>query len=193
MTSLLAPLRPGRRGVSLIETLVVLFIIGIMMGLLLPTLSRVRTRTQVTVCENNVAQLRMGLMHFIQAKRKFPRPGRWTVDLLPYIEQKPLAEEIAASRDPNAPFPRPAVMVCPLQSEFSSRIEGVGFCHYLLVVDRPVPLEDDGKVPWMIEDRELLDGDLVEEPWWVGPEISFTGRDRLRAEKPSPHVAQGFF
>jgi type II secretory pathway pseudopilin PulG len=50
-----------RRAASLIELLVVIFIMGIMMGLLLPALQRARARADETVCENNVRQLKMAL------------------------------------------------------------------------------------------------------------------------------------
>jgi len=53
---------PGpNRGASLIELLVVLFIIGMLMSLLMPALHRARLRADETVCDNNLRQLRMGL------------------------------------------------------------------------------------------------------------------------------------
>lgn len=180
-------------GVSLIEVLVVLFIMGIMMSMYLPALSRVRARASVTVCENNVHQLNLGLRQYMQAQRRFPLQSRWTVDILPYIEQRPLADAMASNRDTNATFPRPAVMQCPLQNEFSSRIDGVGFCHYRLVVDRPAPVRDDGTIIWVIEEREELTGEISEEPWWIGPDMSFLARDKLMSDKKTPHEQQGFF
>jgi prepilin-type N-terminal cleavage/methylation domain-containing protein len=127
--------RSGATGVTLIELLVVLFIMGIMMGMLLPTLGRVRARADVTVCENNVRQLQIALAQFIQTRRTFPRPNEWTVDLLPWIEQQPLFDQMR-NRSPTASFPRPPLMLCPLQNEPSTWIAGSSTCHYMLVVDR---------------------------------------------------------
>ncbi len=64
-----------RRGASLIELLVVLFIMGIMMGMLLPALQGARNRAHATECENNVRQLAMALWQYIEAKEKLPAAG----------------------------------------------------------------------------------------------------------------------
>ena len=80
MATMIARTSTGRTGASLIELLVVLFIMGIMMGLLFPAIQNARARASVTVCQNNVYQLQNALIQFISAKRRFPLPGRWSVD-----------------------------------------------------------------------------------------------------------------
>jgi prepilin-type N-terminal cleavage/methylation domain-containing protein len=185
---MLARTSTGRAGASLIELLVVLFIMGIMMGLLFPAIQNARARVSVTVCQNNVYQLQHALSQFINAKRRFPLPGRWSVDLLPWIEQRELAYAIDANRDPNARFDRPKLFHCPLQEDFESRLPGVGVSHYMLVVNRQALVaDDDAQVGWQIQDRPRLDDDVPEEPWFVGPEVLPTVRDEMMATLPGPH------
>jgi hypothetical protein len=167
---------------------VVLFIMGTMMGLLLPALQRARLRADETVCDNNVRQLRMALFQFIDTKDRFPAPHQWTVDLLPWIEQRPLADMMKQGYSVGADFPRPPLMQCPFQDEFDSRFPGIRVGHYVLIVDREEnghPVRD--QPGWVIGDRELLDDDIPQEPWYVGAEMSHLMRDRLLSEENGPH------
>ncbi len=177
-----------RRGASLIELLVVLFIMGLMMGLLFPAIQNARARVNVTVCQNNAYQLRHALMQYIQAKRRFSLPQTWSVDLLPWIEQRPLADAFKYNKVPNPAFARPKLFHCPLQEDFDSRVAGVGPSHYMLVVDRSqIVQDDDASVSWEIMDRPLLDDANEEQPWYFGPEVLPWERDRMVAELPGPH------
>jgi type II secretory pathway pseudopilin PulG len=177
--------RPRRPAASLIELLVVLFIMGLMMGLLLPALQGARDRAEQTVCENNVHQLHIALSAYIGAKKRFPAPNRWTIELLPWIEQRPLYDAIKYNKDPNAAFPRPPIMRCPMQDDLPSRVDGAGFCHYLLVVDRA----DNGDMllGWDIQDRPLPKEDVTLEPWYIGPEVSYLEQQQLWANPRGPH------
>jgi hypothetical protein len=181
------------RGASLIELLVVLFIMGTMMGLLLPALHRARLRAEETVCDNNVRQLRMALGQFIGAKERFPAPNQWTVDLLPWIEQRPLADIMKQGYSIGADFPRPPLMQCPFQPEFDSRFPGLRVSHYVLTVDRNengLPIRD--QPAWIIGDRQLLDDDIAEEPWYVGPEMTHLAQQRMLALEEGPHSGGRF-
>jgi prepilin-type N-terminal cleavage/methylation domain-containing protein len=180
------------KGASLIELLVVISIMGIMMGLLLPALHRARLRAEETVCDNNVRQLQMALSQFIGTKEKFPAPNYWPVALLPWIEQRPLADIMKGGYSLGAEFPRPPLMQCPFQDEFDSRFPGVRISHYLLVVDR-----DENGIPreplmWTIGDREPLDDDFLQEPWYVGPEISHELRGKMIEAEVGPHPGGRF-
>jgi hypothetical protein len=146
----------------LIELLVVLLIIGALLGLLLPAVLGARTRMQATVCQNNVYQLSIGLREFA------------------------LADAMNGSLDPNADFPRPPLLRCPMQEDFPSRVPHVGFSHYLLTVDRPIRGKPE-KVRWDIHDRELLVEGDSQEPWYLAPELTFFGQQSLFANKPGPH------
>lgn len=182
------PISPSRRrpAVSLVELLVVLFIMGIMLSLLLPALSGARNKAENTRCMNNLRNLQLALRQAINANKRFPLPNRWTVDLLPWIEERELHSALKNNFDPNARFPRPAVMVCPFQEEFPSRVQDVGFCHYILTVDRPIKGPPD-KVRWQLHDRQQLSSDVVEQPWYIAPEQTFEQQAILFAQQPGPH------
>lgn len=182
-----------RPGASLIELLVVLFIMGMMMSLLLPALQRARLRADETVCDNNVRQLRMALLQFIDVKDRFPALNQWTVDLLPWIEQRPLADLMRQGYSVGADFPRPPLLQCPFQPDFESRFPGVRVSHYVLIVDRDehgMPLRDQPH--WVIGDRALLDDHVPEEPWYLGPEITHLTQQRLLANEEGPHPGGRF-
>ena len=186
---------PFRAAASLIELLVVLFIIGVMLSLLMPALSGARARAQATACQNNVRQLSMALSNSIHVTKRFPLPNRWTVDCLRWMEEAPLYQVMKNNFNPDAEFPRPPLLRCPMQEDFPSRVPAVGFSHYVLVVDRPdrpIGRNQVERIHWEIQDRELLSEVDQQEPWFIAPEITFFGRDSLFANKPGPHP-QGLY
>lgn len=89
-----------RRAFTLVELLVVIAIIGILIALLLPAVQAAREAARRMQCTNNLKQLALGLHNYHDSHKIFPYPGMianklgWNVSILPYIEQRAIAENI---------------------------------------------------------------------------------------------------
>jgi len=89
-----------QKAFTLIELLVVIAIIGILMGLLLPAVQKVRETASKISCTNNLKQLGLAFQNYQTTFLEFPAtngygPGNlsnvhWPVKLLPYLEQENL-------------------------------------------------------------------------------------------------------
>jgi type II secretory pathway pseudopilin PulG len=93
-----ASLSRGRRvrGVTLVEMLVVVAITGGLVGLLLPAVQQARESSRRSQCLNNLRQIGIGLLGFHNARDCFPPNVNsprcfWTAQLLPYLDENPLA------------------------------------------------------------------------------------------------------
>ena len=79
---------PIRRGFTLVELLVVIAIVGILASLLLPALSRAKTKARNIACVSNVKQLDLALLMYAADNEDQAAPRRfipyWTLPLHPY-------------------------------------------------------------------------------------------------------------
>lgn len=84
-----------RRGAfTLVELLSVIAIVGILLGLLLPGVQKVRESANVVVCKNHLKQLALAVGNYETVNRYMPRyhdrnPQNcsWMIGILPYIEK----------------------------------------------------------------------------------------------------------
>lgn len=106
-------LRPAA-GFTLVELLVVIAIIGVLVGLLLPAVQAAREAARRSSCSNNLKQIGLGLMNFLDASRRFPvgiaRPTTdangtawhannqqgfgWATYILPHMESQVLYDQL---------------------------------------------------------------------------------------------------
>ncbi len=127
-----------RRGFTLIELLVVIAIIGILVGLLLPAVQKVREAAARAQCKNNLKQMGLAFHNYHATTGSFPPgftsratatdgPGLgpgwgWSAYLLPYLEQDNLYRRIDFGRDIADPVNAPArqtslrIFLCPSDS-----------------------------------------------------------------------------
>jgi type II secretory pathway pseudopilin PulG len=186
--------REDRLGVSLIELLVVIGIMGLMVSMLLPALNAARESANEMVCKNNVHQLYSAMHHFRSAQKRIPEPNRWTIDLLPYLEERPLADALRGVDPTTVPDAKlcPAVFSCTAQPVVNSTIRDTPVCHYMLVID-PAVQRRGNRIPWRITDRpaDLPSGRLP--PWYVGPEMHPAEFRQLVQVEKGPHRGGIFF
>jgi len=66
--------RPGprERGFTLVELLVVIAIIGVLVGLLLPAVQAARESSRRSSCQNNLKQLSLGVLNYVEVKKAYP-------------------------------------------------------------------------------------------------------------------------
>jgi prepilin-type N-terminal cleavage/methylation domain-containing protein/prepilin-type processing-associated H-X9-DG protein len=69
-----------RRGFTLIELLVVISIIGILVGLLLPAVNSAREAGRRTQCQNNLRNIGLGIISYVNQQNVFPPAGVFCED-----------------------------------------------------------------------------------------------------------------
>ena len=155
-------------GFTLVELLVVVAIIGILIGMLLPAVQQVREAARRTVCANNLSQLGVALHNYEFGYQHLPAgvtdsaPGpiisqekglhvSFLVTLLPYIEERGVADRFDITAGTYAPANAPArempidTFLCPSQWGDSlnvgatAAISHYAGCHH----GTEAPIDDD--------------------------------------------------
>lgn len=122
-------MRPGRRGVTVLELIVVVFILAILFGLLLPPMSSKCPAGPRVQCVNNLHQVALAVFMYSEQHGSFPpaylpdasgRPAHsWRVLILPYLDQQALYDAYNFGQPWDGPQNRalldqmPSIYCCP--------------------------------------------------------------------------------
>ena len=100
--------RLTRCGLTLVELLVTMGIVGALFALMLPAVQSVRESARRAECQNNLRQIGIALANYHEALHSFPvgcRDNRglqiaWSASLLPFLEE----HDVARTFDPGAAY-----------------------------------------------------------------------------------------
>jgi type II secretory pathway pseudopilin PulG len=177
-----------RAGTSIIETLVVIAILGTLLGLFFPAVQHARRRALEVECMNNLRQLDIAIADYYESNKRLPGPGAnglvggWTIEILPFLEQKNMQDRIRVG-SPIATAPdfllrQPRIFRCPSRSTGDESAAGtMEPSSYIFVPGK-------GRKTFSVLDAPL-DANI---PWASGPEMTFNGV----IQRIGPHN-RGFF
>lgn len=124
------PEKRPQPGFTLVEVLIVIGIIGVLIGLLIPAVQRVREARNRTHCAHNLHQIGVALHAFHETYKRFPHGSldraaylSVHVQLLPFLEQDTTYRDTDLKSGPFAPTnmmafsQRPSVFLCPSDNQ----------------------------------------------------------------------------
>ncbi len=165
--------RPG--GFTLIELLVVIAIIGVLIGLLLPAVQKVREAANRSMCTNNMKQLGLALHAYHDANNGFPAAAStnpstqsWCPFVLPFIEQGNVQAQWDFRTIWNAPAPninfsvsqmRIKVFVCPSAAPPETRLGNANL---------KAPIDYSPIINWLVSPNPNLTGPTASPYFNVG-------------------------
>ena len=179
-----------QRGLTLVELLVVIAVIGVLVALLLPAVQAAREAARRTSCLNNLRQMGIATHNHHDAQGAFPPGGvehrwminpqtgrrygaagrqlAWSVFLLPYLEQEPLFGRL----DIKKPFDAPenaegaatilSVYVCPSTPGGDRLVSGRGPCHYGGIHGERITGPNNPPKGVMLYDRAISIGEITD-------------------------------
>jgi prepilin-type N-terminal cleavage/methylation domain-containing protein/prepilin-type processing-associated H-X9-DG protein len=103
-----------RQAFTLVELLVVIAIIGVLVALLLPAVQAARESARRAQCQNNLKQIGLAMLNYEDTFKTLPGGvgrwgccwGTWQVRILPFIEQRAMADLYRNSDGNDATGPR---------------------------------------------------------------------------------------
>ncbi len=127
--------RRPRRGITVIDVILTLAIMGLLLSLFLPAVLSAQATARSIACQNQLRQWAVGLVAYEGVHKQFPDQGKGPaggpfVGLLPFVDQRPMYESIDASWERTSPAfhefgrqPFPLVY-CPAETESQVRTNG---------------------------------------------------------------------
>jgi prepilin-type N-terminal cleavage/methylation domain-containing protein/prepilin-type processing-associated H-X9-DG protein len=159
-----------RQAFTLIELLVVIAIIGVLIGLLIPAVQKVRASAQRVECANHLKQIGLALHNYHGAFRSLP-PGcsyhggadpdplmSWMTRCLPYLEQESLWNEALSAYSQDKWFENPP------HKPILGRVMPIFTC----------PSDSRTLEPWVFPDFQLQVG--------LTSYLGVEGRDQVRKD-----------
>ncbi|MDA7950080.1 MAG: DUF1559 domain-containing protein [Pirellulaceae bacterium] len=168
-----------RKGFTLVELLVVIFIVGVLIALLVPAVNMARRVALRIQCGNNIRQIGLALNSYHLTHRHFPagaiewrpfgnttqRQLAWSAYLLPYLEQGNTYDQL----DLTTPFDSPQnakgaavvipVYLCPVALGGQKLVQGRGPIHYGGMYGERITSPNNPPKGLMIYDKPLKASD----------------------------------